>query len=345
MNHLIVFLVSIFLLPINICQAEWMSDVDKKYEVSKPQLYKKVAKAKTLISSANGNSDLNYQALGILREVLKKDQKFAPAYVQVARLIANFGHRIGNEIDGSALMSQEGSLLAALKIEPNYDYAIVMMGYTKMYQGKLDEAEDYYKRAIKMKSHYPYLKSQMAQLERRRGNYPQSLELGIQAYNENIDTPTIAAGAITEIIYSYEKLDGDNNNELEVWHSKREELEPNIAWNWGHHAQFRLYRIGDYENSIKYAKKALSLMNYQNARCTLAKAYYAKWANIKDIESRKAEAEEIFAKARSIYVSGEMVALEFGRNPVLKSASKPLLKKMTGLFTKYEDLKKQDRCY
>lgn len=316
----------ISLMP-TLSHAEWMSDVDKKYQKNDPVLYAEVLKAKTLISDAHGQTDLNMQALATLKSVLNKNSKFAPAYVQYARVIANLGYQVNNKFDGDALSSQEDYLKKAMILEPNYDYAIAMMGLTKMFQGKLDEAESYYVQAAKMKSGYPWLKAQMAQLATKRGDYKKSIKLATEGYEEHKSEPKIAAGIINELIFAYERLEGDHNKELEFWQTKRTDLDPTVAWSWGDHARFRLYYFGDYKGAIHYGEKALSLMDYGVARYIVAGAYYKKWADLKGNKLKKTEADEAFNKARNLYPDTPEMVQEFSTNPFLKSTAEALTNK------------------
>ncbi|MES1988529.1 MAG: hypothetical protein V4440_10965 [Pseudomonadota bacterium] len=324
MNKIIISIFLLLNLLPSLSHAEWMSDVDKKYQQKDPVLYSDVLKAKTLISDANGQTELNTQALELLKSVLNKNPKFAPAYVQYSRVISNLGYQVNNKFDGAALSSQEDYLKKAINLEPNYDYAIAMMGFTKMFQGNLDEAEKYYIQAAKMKSGYPWLKSQMAQLATKRGDYKKSIQLATEGYEEHRSEPKIAAGIINELIFAYERMEGNHNKELEFWQTKRTDLDPSVAWSWGDHAKFRLYFLGDYKGAIKYGEKALSLMDYGVARYIVAGAYYKKWADLKGNKSNKTEADEAWNKANNLYPDTTDMIQEFYGNPLLKSTSEAL---------------------
>lgn len=311
-----------------VCHAEWISPTDKKYANENSALYAEVAKAKALISDAKGRTDLNHQAVDILRKVLEKDAKFAPAYVQFARVLSNLGYQVNNRFDGDSLRSQEDYLNKALALEPDYDYAIAMMAFTKMFQGNLDEAERLYKKAELLGSSYPFLKSQQAQLATRRGDYKKAIKLATQSYEENKSDSNVATGAINELIFAYERLDGNYNQELEAWQTKRRNLEPNVAWNWGDHARFRLYFLGDHEGAIKYSEKALALMNYGVARYILAAAHYKKWADLKGTKARSTEAQAAWEKAQKLYPDAREVAEEFIENPTLRASGNAILAKL-----------------
>lgn len=325
MNRILLLTGLVLAFASTLCHAEWISPVDKKYAGKNPSLYAQVAKAKALINDANGQTDLNLQAANLLRAVLEKDPKFAPAYVQFARVTSNLGYQVNNRFDGAALQSQEDYLKKALSIEPDYDYAIALMGFTRMFQGNLDEAEKYYKRAEGLGSKYPFLKAQTAQLANKRGDYKKAIQLATQGYEENISDPKAAAGIIFELLSAYEKMDGDYSKELEYWQTKRRTLAPDVAWYWGDHARFRLYFLGDYENAIMYSKKALSMMNYGVARYILAGAYYKKWADIKSDKSRITEANAAWQQGQALHPDTTDMIQEFMGNSILRKTGEALL--------------------
>lgn len=311
----------------NLSFADWISDVDKKYQGNSPAIYAKVAQAQKLITDAKGNGDMNSQAYTLLLSVLGSNPKFAPAYVQMARLASNVGLLPNNQFDGSLLQSQEQFLVKALELEPNYDYAIALMGYTKMFQGELDEAGKYYEKAVKMGSGYVYLPMQLAQLESKRGNYSKALELAKQAYEKNKSEPKLAAGAITEILFASQRMPGDNTQEEDQWFAKRIELDPS-AWNWQSYANFKLYGLGDYEKAIEYGEKALSIMDFGVGRYTLAAALYAKWATLKDTPARKVEAEQCFENAKKLYPDTSEMIRKLMVSPRLRHIGDELQKRL-----------------
>jgi tetratricopeptide (TPR) repeat protein len=323
----IIYILIVFLYFISIpCWAEWMSDTDKKYQQKNSTLYSKVSQAKALIDDKEGNTNNQYDALDILNSVIKEDTKFAPAYIQFARAASNLGYTKNNQFENTSMLSMEQYLEKALKIEPKYDYAIALMGYSKMFQGDLVAAEQYYKSAMALKSKYPHLKSQLAELSIKQGDYKKALELAEQAYQENISEPKDAAGAITEIIFAYQKIPGDHPVELEKWYAKRAELTPNSAWNIDAYASFKLYYLGDYEKAIELGNKALNIMNFGVGRRNLAAAYYTKWAHLKDSAITSVSANDAFKHAMELYPFSNEMIQEFLPNPNLKLTGEALLK-------------------
>jgi len=323
-KSLILITVVVKFLISSFCQAHWISEVDKKYQQRSPAQYAKVAKAKDLITNSNGNTPQIYEAIELLTVVTKKYPKFAPAYLQLGRAASTLGIMPYNMHDKDSQLSLEQFVLKALEIEPNYEYAIALLGYAKMNQGKLDEAEKYFMQAAKMG--YPYTKTRLAQLSNKRGESKKALEFALEAYEQDKTTPNLAASAINEIVLAYECLPGDNAPEEEKWIEKRREIVPS-AWNWQAHASFRLYRLGDYEKSIEYGKKALSIMNFGMGQYTLAAAYYKKWNDLKDKPARSDEANEAFKIASAIHPITRDMIQDFMNFQATKSTGEALLKR------------------
>lgn len=325
-------LLFLVVMPI-LCRADWMSEVDKRYQTQFPVQYAKVYEAQKLITSANGNSSQNQKAIELLRSVIRESPNFSPAHVQIARATSNLGLMPKNRFDPTALQDMEVALRKALEIEPNYDYAIALMGFVKMFQGNLDDAEKYYRRAEQMGSDYPFLLTQQSQLANRRGNYKLALDYAMKGYEQNRSLPNLAASAINEILFTLQKMPGDTSAEEEKWYTTRRELAP-TAWNWQAHASFRLYRLGDYEKSIEYGTKALSLMDFGVGRYTLAAAYYKKWGELNDNSSRSNEAKRAYEAATKLYpVTDEMLA-DFDRVKDLRSTAEALRKKAINIGVK-----------
>ena len=313
-----------------LCRADWMSEVDKRYQTQFPSQYAKVSEAQKLITNAQGNTSHTRRAIELLRSVISVNQRFAPAYVQIARATSNLGLMQNNRFDLGSLQEMEKALRKALEIEPSYDYAIALMGFAKMFQGDLDGAEKYYGQAERMGSTYPYLLTQQSQLANRRGNYKLALDYATKAYEQNRNSPTLAASAINEILFTLQKMPDDTSVEEEKWYTKRRELVP-TAWNWQAHASFRLYRFGDYEKSIEYGKNALTLMDFGVGRYTLAAAYYKKWSDLRDSPSRANEAKQAYQAATMLYpVTDDMLA-DFDRNNALRSTAGALRKKAANM--------------
>lgn len=320
-----------FLLILQGAQADWISDVDKHYSTKNPILFAKVFTAKHLLSNAQGmcaESDMD-EASRLLTDVLQADPLFAPVYVQLARWVSNGGdaRKRPNRSMAERHQEQEGYLNKALSIEPQYDYALAMMGYTKMFQGELDAAQMYYTKANELNSKYPFLKSQMAQLYIRLGQYNKAIKLASEGLKYYGHDQRIAAALVVELINAYEKLDGDNTSSLERWHKELQRLAPEEPTTWTWHANFRLHRLGDYETAIKSGERSLQYGGGRilQARVDLATAYYAKWATLYAEAPTSGEAEEAFQTALSYWHPSEDMLRNMKNNKMLKAAGEALL--------------------
>jgi tetratricopeptide (TPR) repeat protein len=274
-----------------VCHAEWISSIEKKYAQRNPELYQQTMRAKSMNREGYGNTDSELQAKKLLLDVVRQNSKFAPAYVQLASVTAALGYISDNEYEPAALHDQEEYVKKALALAPDYDEALALMGFSKMMQGNLTEAESYYMRLENMGSGYPYLKAQMSELEVKRENYAKAVAIAEKGYEEQKSDSKLAVDYVTQILIAYDDFPGNHLEEMEKWQAKRTDLSPNVAWFWGDHARFRLYYMFDYEGAITYGTKALSLMRYGMGERYLAAAYYLKWASLKDKASTKEVAE------------------------------------------------------
>lgn len=306
-------------------KAEWVSDIDQRYSEKSPSLFAKVMEAKKLVDEARGRKDYSRKAIVTLLGVINEDPKFVPAYVQYARADANLGLRARNEFTVGTLTEMELLLRKALSIEPNYDYALVMMGYTKMYQEKYDESEKYYNQAKSLGTGYPYLMSQMAQLATRRGEYRKAIELASDGYEKNKSNPGLASAMVTELIFAYEKLPGNNDDDLDKWMSIKTKLRPEDPSAWLDYANLRLYKFGDYKSAMEYARHALEITNHPKIRMVLAAAYYARWSDLKVQHGNSIEVEEAFVKALSFWHPSEDLIQNMSGSDFIKLAADMLL--------------------
>lgn len=302
--------------------SDWTSDTDKEYRSKQPALYQRVQNAKDIIDRRHAKKP-NIEAVYLLLSVIEEDEAFAPAYVQIARGISNIGSKMNNEFSLESLKTQEQYLKIALEIEPEYDYALAMMGYTEMFKYNLSSALEYYDRAIKVDSGYPFLQLQLAQLQTRLGNYERAIEIATADYEKNKNNPMLASSIIHEIIFALQKM-SNKLVELEYWHNKTVEIHPENAWNWGAYANLRLYRFGDHEGAIKYSLIALNIMNYGHARFLLAAGHYKKWSDYKDDPVKADEANEAFLIASRIYPDRQNMIIKLSNNPNLAKTVKDL---------------------
>jgi tetratricopeptide (TPR) repeat protein len=285
--------------------AYWISEIDKKYENIDPAAYAAVLNDRKLIDLGpeHGQAPI---ALEDLKAIVANHKDFAPVYVQLARASIDSGYISDDTYDPQALESSLKYLNQALSIKPEYDYAIVMKGFIFIMQGKYDQAETSYNKAISMHTNYPYIYAQLGSLEKHRGNYQKSIEYLGKGYELNKTDAHVAIGYINGIIGSYNTMfysgmsTPDSIAQEDKWQKIRIHLDPNSAWIWGDYAQFQLYCLGDYDKAILYSNKALAIMDYGLGRENLALAYYTKWAFLELKKPDSNQAKKIWNEAQMI---------------------------------------------
>lgn len=65
---------------------EWVSPIDKKYLAKNPELFSKFDQARDILDSWSGQREKLTKADTLLREILKEDPEYAPAYREFGRL-------------------------------------------------------------------------------------------------------------------------------------------------------------------------------------------------------------------------------------------------------------------
>ena len=284
---ILISIVLIFFSSYVFASESWVSEVDKRYKNIDYNLYLKVMKAKSLIP---GSSSEMKEATKLLNEVINVSPNFAPAYVQVARLISN--QRLTKEM----IKIMESVLNTALILEPEYGYAMAMMAYTKIRKRELDDAEMYLLKAEQSGTGYPYVKSMWSDLLMRKGKYKEATKIAIEGFNDYKDNPELAVSYIKMIISSLRRIKG-NFDELDYWYKKRIELRPNVAFFYFSYSSFLVFHKYNFDAAITNAEKAVNIANSDNARRILATALYCKWSTLDDTPNMEFEATQFFKRA------------------------------------------------
>ena len=282
----------------------WVSEVDKNYKNINYNSYLKVMKAKSLMS---GSSSEKKEAAVLLNEVIGVSPNFAPAYVQVARLISK------QNLTKEMIELMENVLNKALLLEPEYGYAMAMMAYTKIRKRELDDAEVYLLKAEKSGTGYPYIKSMWSDLLMRQNKYKEAAEIAIEGFNDYKDNPELATDYIRMIISSLRRIRG-NFDEVDYWYKKRIELKPNVAFFYSSYSSFLIFHKLDFDAAITNAEKAVNIANSNNARRILATALYCKWSSLDDTPNKEFEASRNFKRAISVDTDLDYLLSQMSKN-------------------------------
>ena len=100
----------------------------------------------------------------------------------------------------------------------------------------------------------------------------------------------------------------DEHREVRELYHAMFKIQPDNAWVRGNYAKYLMNDLGLYDEAIEYAVKALEIMNYGQARATLAYALYSKWADLVMNQGVVEEdAKEYLAQAYQLYPNVDLV--------------------------------------
>ena len=292
----------------------WPSPIDYKYQKIDPVLYQKYDEARSLLDKYAGESEFLDLGSSRLQYVLKKDVRFAPAYMQLGRLL------IMNDDSDDGFRAAEPAVKKALEIEPDYADALVLLGYVYTHLGKHQQAMDAFKKAETIGTQNPWLYVNLADeyLQTERGEDAlHALDIINQRGTDNIK----ARRAISEMYITYYMGKKDLKS-VDVWYRKEIEASPGDAWAHGNYAGMLVWHAGNFVEAEKQAREALALMDYGRARFTLAAALFARWADT-PVDNRS---QRLFDEAVSNYPDVEDMANEFSGSETTRRLADELRK-------------------
>ncbi len=257
-----------------------------------------VADARVLLDQWEGDGRLLHKAEANLRQVLGANPNHVQARIQMGRYEIKNG-KDGNRFMSDSLMRAEKELQFAIGIDPGAAYAYVLLAQVYMSLGNGDKALEALKKADAIGSDVPSLDVTWADflIETKQWDAAKARLSRILARYANDKNPPKAvhnAYGMLKTIYFRE----GNLEEVQKIYLKQITLKPNSAWNHGDYAGFLLLELGDADAAIDEAAKALAIVDYRNAKVTLAIAQYAKWTQLKAQQPEKAH--EYYALAQQV---------------------------------------------
>ncbi len=315
---LFLFIITMFSLVIGVANAEvWVSPIEKKYNTEYPELYKKYNKAKNILNSHSGYQKDLMIAEKLLAEILSKQSNFSPAYREYGRLYIKAGYLYNHEFRSGTLSSAETTILEAIRLEPNYADAYVLLGHLYTLRKDYPRAEKFLKIAEKIGTSLPWLHLNFADLLKYQGKRKQSLIRYMTVIDSDTNNKSAYSSALRSVAehYQLEK----NFKKADYWYHKLIEFDP-TAWNLGGYSNYLLFWKGDADNSIEYGEKAIATMNYGIGRFNLACAYYTKWIQISATQGKK-EAKQYFERAHNLYPNIEGIVNELSKYRATEKAA------------------------
>lgn len=320
MNFSVVFLFMLIFhaLPLSVNASE--SDIYKK----NVELSIKTKTAQTLIDEYYGRGDNLSGAAALLGEVVLADKDFVPAYIEMSRVVLLGGHLVNYEFRGGTLEMAHALLTKAIKINPEYGGAYVLLGHVYSMARQFSAATVALEKAASLGTDNPWLHNNSAYIlysERKfpaaQAAYETIMAKGPGDTSQQRNSYMDSLGKLMGI--AYQKSEGERlvllaNKAVKAAH-------PDDAWTWGN-AGGLLCREGFFDLGLEYNRKALSVMNYGVARGNVAFCLYGKWAE--SIEAGKLkEADAYFSEAYQINPNLRAVAEDFsGSGARLRSLRK-----------------------
>ncbi|MEE9334702.1 MAG: tetratricopeptide repeat protein [Granulosicoccaceae bacterium] len=301
---------------------DWQSPVEAELENSKPAIYEEYKQARTLIDGYRGNPADMQQAHQLLIGVQKKDRNQAPVLRELGRLYIIAAHFGGDRFDQRTLKVAEDSILHSISIAPKYEDAYVLLGHLYTKSRQYQKATDALDQATTLGSNSPWLKLNLAEVYVKTKRYDDALSLVqevLERGTSNTKAETTAYTQKINIHWALGSLDAVKQAHQDLLSAQADE-----AQHWGNYASFLLYAFSDTDGAITAAEKALSILDYQDARLTMAVALYTQWAHIAEDAAREDEAAQIYDKATSSFPDYAQVIKVASRNAATKEVASKL---------------------
>lgn len=250
-----------------------------------------LARADRWLDEYAGDSSLLEAARIEIERVLKAQPDSVQALMRHARYLVSHAMRTSSDYDPVQLAEAERTLDRALRIEPANAAAHLARAEVYELQGRVAEARSGLQRAEALGADPPQLHDAWADVLQSEGQYAAALarcervrDAGRQ-YRDWADRCSISP------LWSLRRYD-----EVDRRYARMVESAPDSAWTHGNRARFLLCTRRGTKRAVESADRALSIMEYGNARSTLAAALYTQWAELANA-GKHAQAEVAWARA------------------------------------------------
>lgn len=295
---------------------------------SREQLAAKTLKARESLDTYYGKRANLRRAQEEIDEVLAAQPKFVPAMIQAARVTIMGGHIAYYEFKGGTIEGAERILLQARELEPNNAEVHGLLGHVRFLKSDYPGAIESLDRAKSLKLSNPWLNNNYGDVYQKLGKN----DLAGEHYRM---VATLGQGSSAQqrraYIHALSKLQWlavlkeDDAEVLRLAKLATEAAPSDDAWTWSNTANI-LFIQGHFDETIAYARKALTIMNYGAARTTLALGLYGKWASLA-AKGRAREAEKHFEEAFALNAEVGTIATRFGQASRPVAALEPMVRK------------------
>lgn len=288
------------LLPLfflNVSNADlWTSEVEEKYRMSSPHLYKKYEHAKELYNNiATGHEDNLKKSLDILQQVIQEDENFSPAYYQLTRILASNGYMRNQQ----GIDTLNTLLDKAIEIEPDYPDPYIYHANIERRTNNVEKAKEYLEKAKSLNTKSPWYDINMGRIAMDTNKTDQAINHFEAVFNRSDITNLTKSIVITELIKFYR-----NKKEYKSvikYYEAMIDVAPYEQNNWQNYGDVLLYDLGRLDDAITKFEKAFELnpSEYDESLYeSFAVAFYSKWAELKDTDTELAN--KYYQKGKSI---------------------------------------------
>lgn len=244
------------------------------------ELSELLVEAKNHIENYYGDSRELDAAAKLIKQILEKDEKFVPAYVQLARIVLKGGQIIGYQFQGGTLERATEILDYARKIDGAYSDTYVLSAYVYALKEEYKESHHQYDEAKRLNAQSPWLELNHAFTLQRE----QRLKEAFQIYNQyltnakrdGLERQNAYTFALTQLMVMSHST---GNREAVKFYAEQlvGAAQPTDAWARGNAAS-HLIGKGYFDQGIAYARQAIKIMPYGAVESTLAEGLYGQWA-------------------------------------------------------------------
>ena len=241
-----------------------------------------------ILDDFDGSPELTMRVMTNLEMALRLNPREPRTYVEHARLTMKT-----TGLGSPSLQRSEEWLRRAIAIDPQSGDAYVLLGYVLTHADKLPDADAAFTAAQRMARTTHWLDANLAELRAKQQRYDEALELYRRAYKSpDIRVRLQAADWLGEHLSQRGAVD-----EAEDVYKFIVSIRPSSAGALINYGTFlRMHRL-DVVRSEGMLRQALSISNFVEARKSLARTLYLRWADEWARDRNSPRAAQLFDEA------------------------------------------------
>jgi len=303
----------------------------------KTSLEERINQAQKLIDTDFGHHTDIVKATKILTAVIKQDRTYAPAYVQMAKVVLASRDQIEEKHQQKILETAGEFVNTAIDLDPDYAETYVQAVRLHILSGNYELALATVNKAKLLGSTNPWLESYVAKIHYATSRYSEA-DNAYQLISDKGRGNTamqykVYMTAVTQqmnIAYLTSNLE-----RMQALATKLvESANPQDAKPWAN-AGGVLCREGLYDKGIEYTQNSIAILKGKHAQKNLALCHYGKWAELRSKGNVKV-AEQHFSTAYALNSDLVQVINAFSTSGKALRELTPLLKNRLKKLSKDE---------